>query len=965
MGDRSRRGFATVLASAMAALLAAVLLAFLGVVRTGQAVSLLRMKGIGADLASASGLEYAGSRLPRDYAGPDVTGALAGGNGGFRWDRRLRAGGSPGPLRIALEIGAVEGKLPVNAGFLDARNRNPGSPGPPVPDHRDLLAHEYHTGLAAAIDGLGAILGIETRRTQGASGLSPDPGDWIRPSWLGQDLLQGRPEGGYRDLAGVDGTLAGLGYTKAERARILPHLSVGPYGTPLESGRTRSNNRDDFPPYAPVSLAVASREVMAALWAHLALPRAQEVFPAAAPGWNAPCSRTGSGPGAVPFANTSLLAVIFPDEALALADRVVAARLAGRLAWRELLRRFVQESDAIFPRDWRDLGQGTAARFWTQMKGELAFTAVTGDPFPHVLPGGGTTWAGWGIDRDLNPANGVQPAHCVPLIGIRRVASPASPSAGWPASPVNRMTPYVSATGPVFLTQGGTLAPATLFEVRSEGIGEPDGRGVRSVRSGVLRAAERLEFTSQEDFGNLAGGGELLRSGIRVLDPDPEGRHDWRPVDPVGGMPARYVDGRVRIQPHVVSLGRWNRRALVPAAAGLADPYRGYLRYPGALGLASREAGRGDAWYYWAFREDFDGRSNASPGGEQGDFWSEIDPSRGLSGNVFRATTGAVDTGNFSNAYLVSYAPGAGPLDDFGTRLECPGIRDGTLKALAAECWMGPFSMWKLIEEVLEADPTNPNGPGRPANRTLLHLACRRSTDQTGTVFEIDYGRDQDPAVRFTVRDGMTPHGRVVWDYHVVLSLDWDPDEDGTFLRLFVNGSGTDWMGAPMEMEYEAPMPAPANRSLKLQVIRCDEMRFYDRVLQPADIPLAYGDRFLRRGTFTSPLYALDAPGVLDGCHWTGLVPPGFPPESLSLEVRGYADPEGLVPAGPPVSCPVPGVPWPLASLGPVRSFDYRVRFDCEAVPGILDDTPIFESVWFTARRQGRSGTWLSLARGD
>lgn len=81
------------------------------------------------------------------------------------WSGRMRGGRHPFDLRFTLKIEADDGKIPVNAGFLDARNRLIGGflfTGPlpinAIPDHRDPDADPYHQALVHALNNLGVIL---------------------------------------------------------------------------------------------------------------------------------------------------------------------------------------------------------------------------------------------------------------------------------------------------------------------------------------------------------------------------------------------------------------------------------------------------------------------------------------------------------------------------------------------------------------------------------------------------------------------------------------------------------------------------------------------------------------------------------------------------------------------------------------------------------------------------------------
>ncbi len=265
--DRDRRAaFALVCLAGILALLLLTTLSFLFLARLRSAGSSAASARHRARLAAASGMEYAAARLLgegyprasvlvtdrgddllfREGAGQPLEGAknpsyshgehwTDDGDGLFEpgepWtdadaDGRFtaRTGRLRGAeTRFSLAIGVEAGKLPVNAGYLGTGDRD----GDLVPDCSDFDVHPYHKGLATAIDNLGVILDIQTRRTPPPGGTSPDPDDWILPSWLGQDLLSLRPPGGYPDLDAVDAALVSFGYTVDERAAVLPHLGLG------------------------------------------------------------------------------------------------------------------------------------------------------------------------------------------------------------------------------------------------------------------------------------------------------------------------------------------------------------------------------------------------------------------------------------------------------------------------------------------------------------------------------------------------------------------------------------------------------------------------------------------------------------------------------------------------------------------------------------------------------------------
>ncbi len=47
-----------------------------------------------------------------------------------------------------------------------------------------------------------------------------------------------------------------------------------------------------------------------------------------------------------------------------------------------------------------------------------------------------------------------------------------------------------------------------------------------------------------------------------------------------------------------------------------------------------------------------------------------------------------------------------------------------------------------------------------------------------------------------------------------------------------------------------------------------------------------------------------------------------------------------------------------LLPRDPVKSFRYTLDIDCRNVAGVLDDTPIFASIWLAVRRPGRVPRW-------
>ena len=170
-----------------------------------------------------------------------------------------------------------------------------------------------------------------------------------------------------------------------------------------------------------------------------------------------------------------------------------------------------------------------------------------------------------------------------------------------------------------------------------------------------------------------------------------------------------------------------------------------------------------------------------------------------------------------------------------------------------------------------------------------------------------------------------------------------------------------------------------------------DELRFYDRELSATEVQDRYKNgRFVKHGTYTSPLYVLDSPTRMLTAQWEGLTPHWFecadhhgePLDPFTVQVEGFSsatgDPAsstGTVRLGDwDPAAPHAGAHtlddskevYDLTSLGIVRSFRYTVGFDCSKVKidlgsvpqKVLDDTPVFQSISFAYARQGHAPAW-------
>lgn len=921
------------------------------------------------------------------------------GDGRFSaWSGRLRGAGPKDP-RFTLGIDCEEGRIPVNAGFLDDRDRLIGGyPGtapvaiqnPPVPDHRDPEADPYHKGLVHVLNNLGTIVrpsagGPWTNRF---AQLAPGGAHLFEFSWLGNDLIAGRPPGGYRTWEDARDALLDRGYRQDECELFGRFIDVG-IPEPSESGRMSTptvaqgflgSDPADFPCYVPVNLAAASREVLAALWMHLCThPGYPNQTPCGeASGKDVPSSRTGTL--ALPFGGSQtpplhpLTFLIFQDEAENLARRAILARQAGPLSWQGLHQAFIDHAPSLFPVDHADLGGAASPHplfrnAWLQAKVDLAFRAVACDvPVYAGLDAGAATWGGWGLDRDGNPANGVQQGSFVGMYGIHRIDQPLSASTFF--GPFQ--SPSYFEMDKRIKPQGVSLAPPARFRVRS--CAKDPSAGSWTLVEARIRTVESLLFTSQEDFESLSGGTLLARRGIQVVDvPAAEQRRDLR-LDDMGSSDPQ--DDRTYCA--VMSLPRPNRRSLADPATALKPPFYGYSRLYGALTLADRQVGRRDAALYWPFKEDFD-QSAAT------DYWPEGDPAFAWAPTAplpipVSSPPGAVQNFGFPDSFNF----GNGPFHFFcpiASLPECPGMAAqdlahvgpwGEIQGLAAEFWTVfpsgdvQAGMGTGVSPQLTIWGTGGAGSGFIALRIFRGDAFDPGPHPDRATFEIDVfwqGMDP-PATRWVVPFAAGPPANL----HVALSLQAFPP-DRTELRLHVNGSGQSLQG-PMRHVHPALMPVSEGESLSF--VAADEIRLYRRTLSPGEPALLHGlDRFVRRGRYTSPLYVLDRPATLGLVQWTGLVPPGLadaagaPLDPFVVAVEGYStvpgEPSHPAPAWPqPARLGASGLVEPLPP-GRVRSFRYTVGMDCSAAAGVLDDTPVFESIWLTLRRRGRApsiGDW-------
>lgn len=919
-------GIMLLLASGLLTLFLVVGAGFAGLVRLSQGTSGAGTARTLAGLAAESGMHYAAARLfcePREPPGD--------------WTGRLRG------TRFSLEVASQGGKIPLNAGALDALDRDGGG----LPDHADMEL-PYHRGLAQVLNNLGAIL-IEpggTWRRDVPTGTPVGVGEPIRVSWLGHQLIGARPLGGYRSLDEVDRILKDLGYKKTERRRILPHLDVGPYPTADPLGRPAYGVLAGRVPYVPIELASAPREVLQALWMYLSMatkswsssPWLLSDVDGGPPGaplgpvWPWLYGRSGSS---LRFLDVQYRPMIWPDEAEALADRAVRVRDAGDLSWEALQRVFVEEAPQIFARDLADLvWQGdpkeVAQASWARVKAEIAFRVVSPDPYPWFRPDL-TAWSARGVPFD--PARPwTRPVSALDPDGFSCVPYPEPFSFAYADGNI----PY-EAVAPNISPQGVTLAPPVAFEVACEARREEASATAR----GLLRAAERLECTTQEDFeifdpATLAA---LRRRGIDIAQADPAA---WR-VAPTG-------------QDNLVTLPRPNARSRTPADAAP------FSRDFGAIALASldEEPGSGvDASRLcWPMGEDFDSDSAT-------DYLSLPDIPPG----PFRLPLPEVDDFGNATPWWYTFPGGAAP------QFQCPGLAGNQyVTGFSVEAWLTPRFPWSGGRLILY----NGIGSTDPASGSI-ELTASRSVDHPHQVIDFQAklswkpwpggGSKQSlPTPAISTRldeapDPLDPFMCVVAQthssFHVVFTAVYNNSAAApkTTCQLYVNGE------SPTGLKKTFNGWLTQSPVQKLDAQGADEIRFYDRRLSPTEVKARFEKgRYRRSGLYRSPVY--DLGGTRMGqAQWTGFSSAALAGEvDMRVVARAFTDPLGQVETGSLI-LDEPGRTVDLAALGPARAFRYELEvLDLRAgedPPPPLYDTPVFESVWFAFKRPGRAGRWV------
>lgn len=826
---------------------------------------------------------------------------------------RLRAARRPASFSLAIEC--AEGKLPLHFPADAEQGRY----------QRNGVVHALNNLGARLLDPRGNVRWNERRGRHD-----------FQLSRLGDDLLARAPPGGYGSPERIRTALSDAGYLPGEVDAVLPFIDPGPFDPQEESARVSDLHGGvhswSVPPHIPVNLSVAPPEVLESLWRYLFLRFDHDVMEQVSP-WNVACPRSG-----LRYDQLFLSAVIYPEEARRLADLVVRLRAQSPLSWTMLRAAIIDTAALLFAEDHATLAPlPLLQRSWTLAKADLSFRGIACDLFSAQTGPASACHGTWGmIPRPFCRA--AQIARVDPPDLWNRYNDAHHPFRRFDNGSSNNRTKIF----PV----GGTISPPRRFDVRALGASGP----ARIEAAGRWVASERLEFTSQEDFENLSGGFHLARRGIRPAPEGPaawEARRDHRDLDPAAGETAAFYDNGplLRRVSRIVSLPKDNIRAYTGLIWG--QDYRGYPRAWGALGLASREWGLGPvpgAQLYWAVRDDFDHVRNnwGSPDPRTDPFWeADLWHERPAAFAPWEPSGAAAPETILATAHAVTKARlGFHPAPPFRMPGAIPG-RDGNngdpVAGFSVEARVGPGS-YLLMTGTQEIRMDVWPAIGGNGNREL--------------VFELqfDAGGSCAASVLDTEQSAGTPVLR-----HMVLTAAYDAPNSR--LSLFVDGNLAPLDGFPT---HRHGYPFLVGGITALEFYRLDEVRIYDRELQADEARiLANLDRFMRKGTHVSPLYAFDAPARMRQVQWTGIVPPGFPPTSLAVVVEGFSDAAGtspvfqapLAPSGPPEALP----------SGAIRSFRYRVLFDVPAsVPAPLVDTPVFESIWFAFHPAG-GGRWTAF----
>ncbi len=769
------------------------------------------------------------------------------------------------------------------------------------------------------LDQLGLALGITTRLKSVACGWAPGGRiEWIP---IGYDLKTLSPPGGYRTLDEVDAALGIAGYTQQDRDLILPNVSVDvPEMVELPRYGGGDPQKRVF-----VNLFVASRPVLEAVWLNLVLPISHDWDVAGYPSY-----RLSSEP-------SRAYHILTLDEARRLAQHVIDLRQAGLVTQESLFEAFCDNALDIFQEDFGALGGGFNARHQAMAQAEMAFRAVVLDRHTGSSPCASPAYSGWSQGRTAPEF-----LHACSIGSVLE-------GPGYDNGP------------PVFL--GGyermhlSTAPPARFEVFS--IGKAAQGGTFQL-DGRLCAHETVAFATQEDFeacvidtaryGNMParvpGRGVSIRDGgfspAMRRDSRLNGDETYPQVDSVPGFHPRSTGWSVPS----VDGGALTLATLIPAAASIGIPdLHGVFIEPFDFGSSPPRA--------WVPSDSYASAHWIPSPGNPPHFMFRS----GISPASFGFTGLTPDFEHLQACSVEGWAVPGGASES-GVMISA----DRTIRIdTGRNMTRAPYSRIYTY--------TGTENWIRVRTNKRLTVASGLEVHSTEYVVDVQWAQCPSTIMQGQSLQTVTRQASVrVPDWsdtptrivHVALTVDTVGAD--TEVRLYVNGSESLALTVPgllplTNMSNGSQTPWLSSGELTGS---CDEPRLYGRALSAGEVADHFGQgRYVRTGTYTSPLYVLDQAGGVIRSQWTGIVPHGFPAQVLRVEAFGYGDPDGTVLAAGPFPLDQSGVVYDLPQeFQGVRSFRYKVYFDCSYAPSPLLDTPVFESIWFTVRQPGRAPRW-------
>ncbi len=954
-------GVALVLVAGTLTLLAALAAAFVAGTRLASRVS--GSAGTAAELAAESGLHYAASRLveasyPRYPRTPETRGddwsyrdpatvplaraqnpSYAHGSDGA--SGRLR--GAEGVL-FALRIVSTGAKIPVNA-FSGS-----------YPSSFATIR-----GLAHTLNNLGAIVlpAGHPRRCE-----IQMTGTTLPYSRLGDDMLSGRPPGGYSGWTDLTARLRAQGggtwYNQADIDLFSSFATTAPPITTPQGGPARFYPiTPSWEQAAPVELATAPFEVLSALWRLI--------------GGADPCLRatayweTTSRQATDPRTGSSFSASLLPDDADALADDLVRRRETlpqDAFSWNALRQRLTEHAGSLFPVAPPD---PIARTSYLYAKGDVAFLAVSPDPnpYPTVSP---TAWASWGVARPIGPADAFS-RPWLDGLGLKRI--------------------YPSATGFVFEASaplGLTMRPPQRFEIDcSAGDSRYDRR--MSVSTAIDTGTRTLSLTSQADFENPDSVGTALRPiGIR------EARNDAVWSDPsYTGRRQKEMDSTLGWTTHRLASLPECGPGYYPTPPGQTQNPATYpwFRQAGALTLARNQAGGYGADLYWPFAESADTdrtcRSRPENAGTVLDWrGAEFTPLPNPEDPFPQPIRSWMAPTNFTDPLRRSlFTPFFASGDDLEAvptlvvspqatpGIPFPGIQPNQpIRYIAIEFWTRDAPLHRALPSFqnyvmrLDTASTGNSLLTFKATEFFNHPTLFQS-GQIGTSWELQHTgtviRPNQPNTpiglnpRVNLIDAQNdPHVHYV---RIVLQSGQVNGYEQTTLTLQVDGSS-----ASESSQLWQNYSPPGASLLQLSVRNVSDLKIYGSP-DAGEGTAREAGRFVRSGEYISPLYVFERPVRVIGTQWTGITPAGWAPENaIAVEATGYADDLGLIDAD--LAMPPRSGMISTETSHPIRSLRYEVELSVPS--GIPDaaalDTPVFEGIWFAFRPVGARVGWVDWA---